>query len=169
MKNVLQSKNFWVVLLLWGGFWPVAAYIPRPFLFDTVNSLSIAACLGVAIAFVPSVYRFFFRNDLDGAHYWVMGIVGALSATAARHMLNWVWRWLDKPGALQDHIIVAWLVWVIFTAACVILLSRDMLKGEIPKENWRWLGIVIGVGVAATLLAVLFLDPQGPLAVGLWG
>ena len=163
MKEVLRSRNLWIMVTLWGGYWLVADLLPRPYLFDLMNSLLIAACLGVAIAYVPSVWRLWFRNDLDGPPLYVMAVVGFMAGTAARHGWNWVWRWLGKPEWMQDHIFTAWLIWVLFTTAVMQLLARDVIRGDVPKENWRWLGIVVAVGVALGLIAIIWVDPQGPL------
>jgi hypothetical protein len=40
-----------------------------------------------------------------------------------------------------------------------------MKEGEIPSENWRWIGIVIAATLFLALIAIEFLDPAGPMAV----
>lgn len=154
MRSVLASRNVRVMAVLWGGFWPVAWFIPRDIVYDIVYALSIAACFGVVVAYLPSVKKFFFRNDLDGSHYLVIGITGMLGLTAVRQVWTWAWRILDQPESMTNSFFIAWVTFCMFTCACVHLMARDVIAGEIPRENWRWLGIVMAMAVAISLMLI---------------
>lgn len=159
MMTVLRSKNLLIAVVLWIGFWPLAILIPREWLFDVVNGLAIAACFGVFVAYLPGVWNTVFRNDLDGAHYLVIGICGFAAAQGTRYGWNWLWRYLGKPPYMQDHLFVAWLIWVAFTFACVHLMARGVVHGEMPNRNFRWMGTVVALGTLAALIVIKFFEP----------
>jgi hypothetical protein len=168
---ILKSKNFWVVVALSAMFWLIAPHYNRSYVFDVVNALSIAGCIGVVVMYYPSVAKklgtwwWVFRNDLSGVHYFIIGVMGLLIYVAARHTYNVVWRWNDKPAWMIDHLWVAFMIWWTFMIAIMALLSRDMEEGMIPKENWRWIGIFVTFGLALAGLFITVFDPS-PAIVG---
>jgi hypothetical protein len=161
---ILRSKNFWAVVLLSGLYWGLAPFATSSVVFDIVNALSIAGCIGVMFMYYPSVasklgWLWPFRNDLAGVHYFIIGVLGVLFYIASRHTWNVVWRWLDKPAWMQDHLFVGFMIWWTFMIAVMGLLSRDMEHGQIPKENWRWVGIFVTLGLALAGVFITVFDP----------
>lgn len=171
MMTIIKSRNLWVGLLISAAFWALAPLFPRSYVFDVTNALSIAGCVGVLVMYYPSVARktgswlWVFKNDLSGAHYFVIGLIGFVSYIASRHLWNQVWRWLGKPDWMQDHLIVAYLIFGTSVLCLMHLLSRDMEEGKIPSENWRWVGIFTAIGVAMAGLMIAFFDPSPSLVL----
>jgi hypothetical protein len=134
-------------------------------MFDIVNAFSIAGAIGVIVMYYPSVAKkrndwfWIFHNDLEGVHYFIIGVMGLLFYTAARHLYNVVWRWLEKPPWMSDSLFVGYMIWFVAMVCLMHLLSRDMEAGEIPKENWRWVGIFVTVAIALAGLFITVLDP----------
>jgi hypothetical protein len=153
------------------GFWCIAPFVPTHWLFDIVNSASIAGAIGVIVMYYSSVAKKLgswlwpFYNYLSGPHYFILGVCGFCTYILARHTYNSYWRWVGKPDWMQDHIIVAFMVFFAFCVSCVHLLSRDMKEGEIPSENWRWIGITLAAAIFLALTAIEFLDPAGPMVI----
>jgi hypothetical protein len=168
---ILKSKNLWVVVALTAVFFLIAPFYPRSYVFDVVNALSIAACIGVLVMYYPSVSKklgtwlWIFRNDLSGVHYFIIAVMGLLLYVTVRHVYNVTWRWLGKPEWMIDHLFVAFMIWWTFMIAVMALLSRDMEEGIIPKENWRWIGIFVTLGIALAGLFIIVFDPS-PAVVG---
>jgi uncharacterized membrane protein YecN with MAPEG domain len=154
MRALLASRNVRLMVGLWGGFWPVTWFVPRDVVYNVVYSLSIAACFGVVVAYLPSVKKFFLRNDLDGPHYLVIGITGMLGLTALRQIWTWVFYVIDQQENMTKGFFIAWLTFCMFTCACIHLMARGVVQGEIPRENWRWLGIVLTIGVSIALMLI---------------
>lgn len=160
MKTILQSRNFWTALFTLGSFWLLPLAFHPSTVFDIVNSLGIAALVGVCVMYLPTTLKGFFRNDLDGEHYLVIGLSSLCVFVSGRFGWNWYWRSQGKPDYLIEHPIVGFLIWGVFVSACLILLARDVRKGEIPRENFRWIGLVVAGGVALSLLALAFFEPS---------
>jgi len=146
-------------MAIWAAFWPIAWVLPRHNLFDLVNALTVAVAIGVLVAYAPAVRRSLMRNDLSGSHYLVLGIACTWAATSVRHVWNWAWRYMDKPDAMIDNPIVAFLIWVMFTGGALHLTARDAIDGHIPSRNWVWLGVVVAVALACAMLVALLLEP----------
>jgi hypothetical protein len=165
MVNILKSKNLWTALAIWGLYWVISPYIPRHWVFDTVNAFSVAASIGVVVMYYPSVAKaegtwlWPFKNDLSGSHYFVLGVIGIMGITAIRHTWNTVWRWSGKPPEMQDHLVVGFFIWVTVTVAILHMTSRGMEGGQIPQENWRWVGITASLGVLIAGFYILYLEP----------
>lgn len=166
LSIILKSRNLWTVVVLTALFFLIAPLFPRSYVFDVSNSFSVAGVIGVIVMYYASIARktgswlWVFRNDLSGVHYFVIGIMGLMSYVAIRHTYNSIWRWLGKPEWMADHLFVSYLIFGTFIIAVMHLLSRDLEEGQIPKENWRWVGIWTAVGIALAGLSVTFLDPS---------
>ena len=170
MGTIVKSKNLWALVGLSALFWGIAPWFPRPYVFDVVNALSIAGAIGVIVMYYPSVakttgsWAWVFYNNLTGAHYFIIGLLGFVSYILARHLYNAIWRWLGKPDWMQDSLIVAFMVYGTAVIATMHLLSRDMHEGKIPNDNWRWVGIFTALGVALGGIFIAFLDPPVSIA-----
>jgi hypothetical protein len=158
MMRLLRSRRFWVGLTATIGFLPLI-FMPRNYLFDLVNALTVAAGVGVLIAYFPGICKSMREERWDGNHYLVMGIFVTWLATAMRHLWNWIWRFIGKPPEMIDHQIVAFLVWMYFLGGIMHLSAKGALDGEIPKATWIRMGITVAAGVALGLLVILFLEP----------
>jgi hypothetical protein len=112
----------------------------------------------LVIVYGAGLKHFFTRNDLDGAHYLVAGIAGFGATQAVRYMFNWTWRLLDKPPGFLDNVFLAFVLWVSVLCALMHLMARNVIKGQIPRDNYKVVGIVIGVGVAISLIVISFLE-----------
>jgi hypothetical protein len=64
-----------------------------------------------------------------------------------------------------DHPFVAFLVWATFMGGVMHMTAKGALDGEIPRENWIRLGLVIALGVMTGLLVIVFLEPSHPPAI----
>ena len=155
---MLQSRNFWAAVVLLSVFWPVAWFLPLDWLFDIMNSLAIAACVALVIVYGPGLRHFLMRNDLDGAHYLVAGIAGFGATQAIRYTWNWLWRLFDKPHGFLDSVWLAYVLWISILCALMHLMARNVIRGHIPNENYKTVGIVVGVGIALSLLVISFLE-----------
>lgn len=160
MNGILRAPHIWIAAALWGGFWLVAWVVPRAWLFDAVNALTISIGAGVLVAYAPGVRASLARRDLSGGHYLVMGIAVAWAATTARHAYNWLWRYLGQPDDMINHPFVAFLIWMLFTAGLLHLLARDAIEGQIPPRNWVTVGISVAVGLALALGFIVWLEPS---------
>lgn len=162
MKNFLIARNFWLAVTLWGGFWGIAPFFAPEYVFYIVNALGFAVAAGVTIAYLGGVKQSILRNDLDGAHYLVMGVVVAWFATGMRQAWYWAWRALDKPDWMIDHLFLAFLSWMVFTAGVLHLMAKDAISGAIPRENWLYLGVVIAVAIGLSLIGTLWFNQPIP-------
>jgi hypothetical protein len=162
--SVFHSRRFWIGAGAALGFLPLVV-LPRQFMFDIVNALTVAVGVGVLIAYLPGICRSLQELRWDGTHYLVLGIFVTWSATALRHLWNWIWRFLGKPAEMIDHPIVAFLVWMTFMGGVLHMTARGALDGEIPRENWIRLGVVIAAGIVTGLLVIVFLEPASPPAI----
>jgi hypothetical protein len=160
--SVLRSRRFWICLGAVISFLPLIS-LPPNYLFDVVNALTVAVGVGVLIAYFPGICKSLREPKWDGTHYLVMGIFVTWIATAVRHLWNWVWRFLGKPPDMIEHPFVAFLVWATFMGGIMHMTAKGALDGEIPRENWIRLGIVVAFGVMMGLLVIIFLEPSYPL------
>jgi hypothetical protein len=159
--NVFYRRRFWIGLGAVAGFLPLVL-LPKAYLFDTVNALTVAVGAGVLVAYAPGICRSLEESRWTGTHYLVLGIFLTWIATATRHLWNWVWRYLGKPPDMIEHPFVAFLVWVTFMGGILHLAARGAIDGRIPRENWIRLGIVVAIGIATGLLVIIFLEPAHP-------
>jgi hypothetical protein len=165
MVNPLKSKNLWIAIAAFALYWIVAPIIPRNYVFDFANAFSVAASIGVLVMYYPSVARaegtwlWPFKNNLSGSHYFVLGVIGIMSVTAVRHTWNTFWRWNAKPDWMIDSLWVGFFIWITICIAVMHMTARGMESGEIPRENWRYVGLTVALGVAVTLLYILYLEP----------
>jgi hypothetical protein len=166
MMIILKSKNFWIVVGLSLVYWLFAPVMSRSYVFDIANAFSIAGAIGVIVMYYPSVAKklgtwlWIFKNDLEGVHYFIIGVMGLLFYTASRHVYNLTWRWMGKPEWMIDHLFVGYMIWFVAMVCLMHLLSRDMERGEIPRENWRWVGIFVTLGIALAGLFITVMDPS---------
>jgi hypothetical protein len=162
---ILRSKNFWIIVALSVLYWAAAPFVNRSVMFDVVNAFSIAGAIGVITMYYPSVAKkrnnwlWIFENNLEGVHYFIIGVMGLLLYTGVRHTYNVAWRWMDKPAWMIDHLFVGYMIWGVSMVCIMHLLSRDMEQGEIPRENWRWVGIFVTLAIALAGLFITVLDP----------
>lgn len=172
MLTILQSRNFWIFSVFTGLFFIFAPLFQRSYVFDVANSFSIAGVVGVMVMYYASVakktgsWAWIFYNNLSGAHYFIIGLLGFCIYIAVRHTYNAVWRWNGKPDIMLDHLFVAYLISLTALIAAMHLLSRDLTDGRIPLENWRWVGICVAIALALAGVTIAFLDPSPPVAGG---
>lgn len=169
MKTTASSKNLWTMLVLWGGFWIIAPYVQRQILFDVLNALSIAACLGVIIVFYPSVaaklgsWRWFMFNNLNAPHMFVAALCGTMVYVIMRHTYNMLWRIIiNVHDPYQNSLVVGFMIWFITTIAYSFIVSLDLEEGHVPSRNWRLIGIIFVVGASMAGLIVSYLEPGPP-------
>lgn len=169
MRMTASSKNVWAMLILWGGYWVVAPYIPRQILFDTLNALSIVACSGVILVFYPSValklnsWRWPMFNNLSGAHYFVGALCGTMLYVIMRHTYNMLWRILiDVHDPYQNSLVVGFMIWFITTIAYSFIISLDLEEGHVPARNWRLVGVIFVVGASMAGIIIAWLEPGPP-------
>lgn len=170
MKTTVNSRNLWIMVILWGGYWSFAPYVPRHILFDILNALSIAACLGVIVVFYPSVamkvgsWRWFMFNNLSSAHYFVGALCGTMLYVIMRHTYNMLWRILvDVQDPYQNSLVVGFMIWFITTIAYAFVISLDLEEGHVPARNWRLVGVIFVAGASMAGLIISWLEPAPPL------
>lgn len=163
---ILRSKNFWVLAAACAFYWGVAPLVPRHYVFDFVNAFSIAGVAGVFVMYYASICKkegsllWFFRNDLTGAHYFIASFLGLCLYVLFRHLYTAVWRWSGKPDWMIDSLLLGFVVYMTALLALMQLLSRDVQEGQIPKGNWRWVGIFTAIAIALVGVSILYLDPK---------
>jgi hypothetical protein len=161
MMGIFRSRRFVIAVLAVLGFLPLI-FLQRHYMFDVVNALTVSVGVGVLIAYFPGIWRSLMEPRWSGSHYLIFGIFLTWVATATRHLWNWVWRFLGKPPEMIDHPIVAFMVWLTFTGGILHMMAKGALDGEIPRENWIRLGVMVAIGVVTGLLVIIFLEPSYP-------
>jgi hypothetical protein len=166
MMTILKSKNFWLAVAFSTAYWMIAPHVQKAYLFDVLNAFSIAGAIGVIVMYYPSVAKklgtwlWIFKNNLAGVHYFIIGVMLLLLYIATRHLWNTVWRWLDKPPWMQDHLFTGFLIFCTILVCVMHFLVRDMEEGQIPRENWRWVGVFLAIGIAIASLFIIVFDPS---------
>lgn len=169
MKLTIKSTNMWVSLMMLGGFWLIAPFIRHEVLFDLLNGLCISACIGVILVYYPSVahrlgtWRWFMLNRLSGPHYFILALTGTMIYIIFRCAWNWVWRLVCEVDDFQNSIWVAFSIWYMTVVACTFLLARGLDEGNIPTENWWWVGMTVGIGLAIGFTVMAFVEPDAPV------
>ena len=156
--GILTSRHLWAGILLAAVFLPLT-WLPRAYMFDIVNAMTVAVGTGVLVAYAPGIYRSFKQRQWNGSNYLVLGIFVAWLALTTRHLWNWLWRYLGQPQAMIDHPFVAFLVWLAFMGGTLHLAARGAIDGVIPKDAWIRLGIAVATGVVLAMLVIVFLEP----------
>lgn len=168
MKMTVKSVNMWISVMVLMGFWLIAPFIKRDILFDLLNGLCISACMGVILVYYPSVahrlgtWRWFMLNRLSGPHYFVLCLTGTMIHIIYRCAWNWVWRLLCDVDSFQSSLWVAFNIWFMIVIATTFLLARGLDEGNIPTENWWWVGMVTGAGLALAFTIMAFIEPNAP-------
>jgi hypothetical protein len=139
-------------LLAWLAFWPMAWMMPRLPLFDIINSLSVSIGIFVLWAYLPGVVAALRKgDDLDKAHFLILGIFITWIAMISRTNWLWGWRYLGEPEGGLDHVLVAFIAWLVVTGGVFHLLAPRVLDGNVPRAGWSALtmsilfGLVLGV------------------------
>lgn len=158
MFGLFKNKTIWQALIFWAAFWPVAHVVPREHLFDALYAIASCIGVGVLIAYGPGIYKSLQKQVLNGGHYLVFGIGCTWSATLARFIYAWVWRYLGKPEWMVDHMFIAFTIWVLISGGALHLTAKNAINGQIPKSNWVWLGAVGTCGVLLAMFIVGVLD-----------
>ncbi len=161
--SIIRSRHFLIGVALVLAFVPLT-YLPPIYLFDLVNALTVAVGIGVLVAYGPGIFKSFQQPRWDGSHYLVLGITATWTATAGRHLWNWAWRFMGKPPDMIDHWMVAFMVWLAFMGGVLHLTAKGAIGGEIPRENWIRLGVVVACGLATAFIVMVFFEPAFSLA-----
>lgn len=160
MFGLFKNRTIWHALAYWAAFIPLAYYVPREHLFDVLYAIACCVGVGVLVAYGPGMWRSLKLQTLNGGHYLVLGIGCTWTATIARFVWGWAWRFLGRPDWMVDHVFIAFTVWVLISGGALHLTAKNAINGAIPKSNWLWLGAVSACGVALALLIVVGLDIQ---------
>lgn len=159
-----MMRNSAVVLCLWFLilFWPLALVMPRELLFDGINALGVTLGIAVLLSYAGGVVDAIKNsNRLQQGHYLVLGIFATWVAMIGRTAWLWGWRWMGEPQYGLDHILVAFVAWLIIVGGILHLLSPRVIDGNVPEDGWIHLmgalatgGVLWAVVVALRLWSV---------------
>ncbi len=156
MKTVL--RNYLIAAFIGASaiFFIIAKLVPRLLLFDVVNPISAVLAIGLIVTVRRGVYAFFrSSNNAAGILWFCIALFGLY--VAIRHGWNAAWRHLGNPTWMQDHILVAYLIFVSGFASVAGIAAYEDVEisgGRVPPRRWRrtvyllLTAIVIGVIVS---------------------
>lgn len=150
----MRNKALAICILSWALFWPIAYFVPREYLFDVVDALSISLGGAVILAYIPGVIDALKRRqEISKAHYLVLGIVASWIAIEFRTGYLWGWRYLEEPLGGMDTLFVAWIAWLVISGGVLHLLAPKVLDGEVPRSGWfaLWVALVVGLVLGASI------------------
>lgn len=137
-----------------GSFWIFAPFMPLDYVFVAVSSLTFAIAMGVTLAYIGGAARAVSAPRISAAHLLVLGVAIAWASNAARSMWVWALRYLDRPEWMQDSLVPAWLIWMLFWAGVFHLAASNAIDGEVPTLYWRKIGIIVAIGMSIALALI---------------
>lgn len=150
---MMRNRVVLAALLAMALFWPVAIVLPRQMIFDLVNSIGIVFGGFVLWSYWPGVKASAFSDDgLNKANYLILGIGITWVAMIARTVWLWVWRTLGEPLGGLDHILVAFIAWLVVVGGAFHLLAPRVLDGRVPRAGWQTLWVAMGAGLVLGVL-----------------
>ena len=160
----LTGPGVRLILLIWTAFIPFGWILPRSTLFEILNSLCVASCIGVLIAFWRSEWTLLAWPPRS----WRAGdvLVLALGMLAFGLSLQFTELWaLQIMGvtSVSNSLLSAFSRWVVASAATIILIAAGSEDGHVPPRAYRRAGIVAAVGIVTTLLMIVFAPPADGL------
>lgn len=150
----------WACLASWVAFWIIAPFVPRLYLFDFVNAISVTYGLAVLKTYLPGAVlaiRLAWRGvPLNQGHYLVLGVVATWLAMIGRTSYLQLWRSANEPAGGLDHLMMAFVAWLIVSGGALHRISPNVKEGIIPAENKRGLvqATVIGIIFACVLFVI---------------
>lgn len=149
MKNVLRNRVVIALVLASLVFWTLAPFVPRTFLFYSLNSVAVAVLSGVAIAYLPGLKNALTMEPgrMRTGHILIFGTVLISFAFAMRLAWLAIWRWSGEPNQWPDHLFLAWLVLIGIIGALLQLFSANAIEGHIPRRSAVIGGTLVGVGI----------------------
>lgn len=128
-------------------FWPAALLLRREVLFDAINAFGVSLGLAVIVSYLPGLTDAFRSGrKLEKGHYLVLGILATWIAMVGRTSWLWVWRWMGEPAFGLDHVLMAFVAWLIVIGGILHLLSPRVIDGTVPREGWASLKIAVLAG-----------------------
>ena len=150
MRNNAVALCLWFLIL----FWPLAFVMPRELLFDGINALGVTLGIAVLWSYSAGVADAFRSSaHLQRGHYLVLGIFATWIAMISRTLWLWGWRWMGEPEFGLDHILVAFVAWLIIIGGILHLLSPRVIDGNVPRDGWYHLMGALATG--AILWAII--------------
>lgn len=163
----MNNKAFFFCILSWVFFWVVAPFLNRPYVFDFVNACGLVVSAAVIFSYLPGVKAAYQNHEnLEKAHYLILGVVATWSAIAIRLILLWIWRWQGEPAYDgMDSLVMAFSAWMLINGGSLHLLAPKVIDGDVPRSGWNYifwtLAIGIGLGMAVVLFRYFFdVDPS---------
>jgi len=156
---VTANKIIVGCLLTIPAFWLVAPFVPRLYLFDLLNALSVCAGLSFLSVYLPgAVYTArmaYKRMSLNQGNILVLGIVCFGIGTILRTMYLQYWRSMDEPVGQLDGLIMAFAAWMILIGSLLHRISPKVEHSILPMPNRRGFANTIAFGIV--LAIILFL------------
>src|SRR5215207_7521799 len=128
-----RNKVFIACAISWILFWPVGWFVPRLYLFDLVNALSVSFCVFVLWAYYPGIIAG--PKEPGGfkrQHYLIFGIVATWIAMGSRTIWLWAWRYAGEPEGALDHLTMAFVAWLVVTGGAFHLVAPRVIDGKVP-------------------------------------
>jgi len=141
-----------IIIGTWIAFLPLGFLLPRPLLFQILNSICIANGFGVGIMFWQGEWSILNRRPSS----WGAGDVLVIGVVTVAFGISGIF--LDyliehALGAyLTGDIVNAFMRWIIASGLTLQLIASGSQDGRIPSRAYRETGIVIAVGVGAALV-----------------
>jgi hypothetical protein len=156
LTRFAKNRITLAVLGAWLLYWPVTYVIDRHMLLEFVNGMIAALSVGITLAFFPGAWRALRERpyQMSGAHLLVLGINLVQISIVGLFTWGWVYRLLDKPYWMVDHLFRGWLVYLLFIGGLLHLMAADIDHDAMPSRGWLHVcaAIAAGLGVAVVLL-----------------
>lgn len=152
MAGQFPFKRLAVWACALGAFWVFAPMLSLDYVFVIVSSITFAVSVGVTVAYFGGAARASVRpHHLTRAYLLVLGIAAAWASNAARSMWTWTLRYFDRPEWMQDSLIPAFLIYILFWAGVFHLLATQAIDDDVPSQKWRQIGIVTAIAICVSL------------------
>lgn len=160
-KQIIRNRILPTALMVWGGYWLVAPLLNRAFLFDLLSSLVISAGLGMWVMFGLACIETIRlpRDEIDGGNFLILCIWTFVTAIMGRQAWGHAWRYLGRPEWMPDALTNGFLIYMMLTAIVLGLMSKDAIKGRVPPEGYRLLGIIVAIAFSIAAIVVIVFDP----------
>jgi hypothetical protein len=151
VRGWLRSPVIWTGLLISALFWVLWPFLPVKLTFDMLNAVVVSVGIGVVVAYAPGIFVALRRDrrELTSGKILIIGIIATWVATNVRSAWNWAWRYYHKPPEMIDHPVVAFMLLILIMGGVLHLTARDAIDGQVPRQVWRRVGIIIAIGLSA--------------------
>ena len=141
-----------IIVGMWIAFIPLGLLLPRPLLFQILNSVCIASGFGVGVMFWQGEWSILSRRPSS----WRSGDVLVIGVVTVAFGLSGIFLDYLINHALGVYptgdLINAFMRWIIASGLTLQLMASGSQDGSIPSRAYRETGIVIAVGIGAALI-----------------